>query len=150
MRSTNNAPDFLSNSYFTGSPPTGTSMTTLTLFGGSSPMGMRSRFIASFLGQVSGAPKDRQAEEQRRKARGDRSQDIARRHPECMALNEQSRIEREGRKGGESAEYACREEQFHVLADTGPKGEIAGEQPHQERAGNVHDQGSERKAVAEQ
>jgi hypothetical protein len=31
----------LSNSYFTGSPPTGTSMITLTLFGGSSPTGIQ-------------------------------------------------------------------------------------------------------------
>src|SRR3546814_3267826 len=45
MRSTQRAPDFLSNSYLTGSPPTGTSMMTLTLSGGLSPMGIRSMFI---------------------------------------------------------------------------------------------------------
>src|SRR3546814_1085483 len=42
MRSTNSAPDFLSNSYFTGSPPTGTSMMTLRLSGGLSPIGTMS------------------------------------------------------------------------------------------------------------
>src|ERR1051326_2659690 len=45
MRSTKIAPDFLSNSYFTGSPPTGTSMITLTRAGGSSPSGIRSMFM---------------------------------------------------------------------------------------------------------
>jgi len=45
MRSTNSAPLALSNSYFTGSPPTGTSMITLRLSGGSSPIGIRSMFI---------------------------------------------------------------------------------------------------------
>src|SRR6478609_6714590 len=45
MRSTNRAPDFLSNSYFTGSPPSGTSMTMLIDSGGSSPTGMRSMFM---------------------------------------------------------------------------------------------------------
>src|SRR6218665_3010573 len=45
MRSTNRAPETLSNSYFTGSPPTGTSMMTLMLSGGSLPTGMRSMFM---------------------------------------------------------------------------------------------------------
>src|SRR5689334_18299992 len=45
MRSTNRAPETLSNSYFTGSPPTGTSMMTLMDSGGSSPTGMRSMFM---------------------------------------------------------------------------------------------------------
>jgi hypothetical protein len=46
MRSTNSAPDSLSNSYLTGSPPSGTSMTTLRLSGGLAPVGMRSMFMA--------------------------------------------------------------------------------------------------------
>src|SRR6266436_3437008 len=37
------APDFLSTSYFTGAPPWGISMTTLTSCGGLSPIGMRAR-----------------------------------------------------------------------------------------------------------
>src|SRR3546814_10716695 len=45
MRSTNSAPLALSNSYLTGSPPIGTSMMTLRLSGGLSPMGMRSMFM---------------------------------------------------------------------------------------------------------
>src|SRR5690349_8824673 len=45
MRSTKIAPDFLSNSYFTGSPPSGTSMITLIRSGGASPTGMRSMFM---------------------------------------------------------------------------------------------------------
>src|ERR1700740_963484 len=46
MRSTNSAPDALSNSYFTGSPPTGTSMMTFRLSGGVSPVGIRSISMA--------------------------------------------------------------------------------------------------------
>src|SRR5690606_3487766 len=42
MRSTNSAPLSLWNSYFTGSPPVGTSMMTLRLSGGLSPTGMYS------------------------------------------------------------------------------------------------------------
>ena len=38
------SPDVLSNSYFTGSPPTGTSMTTFRLSGGLSPTGIKSMF----------------------------------------------------------------------------------------------------------
>src|SRR6478735_1327500 len=49
MRSTNSAPLALSNSYFTGSPPTGTSMTTLRLSGGLSPAGIRSISMARAL-----------------------------------------------------------------------------------------------------
>src|SRR5438046_6261041 len=101
MRSTNRAPDFLSNSYFTGSPPTGTSMITLTLFGGSSPIGMRSMFIAMFLGQVPGVPKQGQAEEQCADARRHRSDRVAGRRPVVMAFDEQRRIERKGREGGD-------------------------------------------------
>src|SRR6478609_8964617 len=49
MRSTTSAPLALSNSYFTGSPPTGTSMTTLRLSGGLSPAGIRSISMARAL-----------------------------------------------------------------------------------------------------
>src|SRR5687768_3307917 len=42
MRSTNSAPLALSNSYFTGSPPVGTSMMTLRVCGGFSPTGIKS------------------------------------------------------------------------------------------------------------
>src|SRR5690349_15723613 len=45
IRSTNKAPLALSNSYFTGSPPIGTSMSTLTLCGGLAPAGIRSIFM---------------------------------------------------------------------------------------------------------
>src|SRR6476469_7495280 len=47
MRSTNSAPDCLSNSYFTGSPPVGTSMITLRLSGGLSPVGIYSMRMAA-------------------------------------------------------------------------------------------------------
>src|SRR4051812_2834097 len=55
MRSTNSAPDFLSNSYFTGSPPTGTSITTFRLSGGLSPTGIKS-IRMSFLYGVARRP----------------------------------------------------------------------------------------------
>ena len=45
MRSTKIAPDTLSNSYLTGSPPIGTSMSTLMLCGGLEPAGIRSMFM---------------------------------------------------------------------------------------------------------
>src|SRR5438309_5514626 len=55
MRSTNKAPETLSNSYFTGSPPTGTSMMTLMFSGGLSPVGMRLMFMTAHLkGQIAG------------------------------------------------------------------------------------------------
>src|SRR4029450_300326 len=45
MRSTKMAPLFLSNSYLTGSPPIGTSISTLMLCGGLGPTGIRSIFM---------------------------------------------------------------------------------------------------------
>src|SRR5207245_1710515 len=58
MRSTNRAPDFLSNSYLTGSPPTGTSMMTLRLSGGLSPAGMRSMFMMGRAYRPDGRPRE--------------------------------------------------------------------------------------------
>src|SRR5678816_526649 len=45
IRSTKMAPLFLSNSYLTGSPPIGTSISTLMLCGGLDPAGIRSIFM---------------------------------------------------------------------------------------------------------
>src|SRR5215217_5486961 len=95
MRSTNKAPDFLSNSYFTGSPPTGTSMMTLMFSGGLSPVGIRLMFMALFLGQVAAAPKHRQPQEQCREAGGDGADGVAGGEAVGVALDKQRRIEAE-------------------------------------------------------
>src|SRR5690348_1481407 len=150
MRSTNSAPDFLSNSYFTGSPPTGTSMTTLMLPGGSSPTGMRSMFMVRFSGQVPGAPKHRQSEEQSGECGGDRSHDIASGRAIGIAFDQQRGIEREGRECGEAAKDAGRQEQAHVLRNTCAIREIAGQESYRERAGHIDDQRPEREAEPEQ
>src|SRR5438309_12001938 len=67
-----------------------------------------------------------------------------------MALDQESGIEAEGREGREAAKDSSRKKQPEVLVDAGPEGEIAGKQAHRERTDNVHDQRSEREAVAEQ
>src|SRR6476659_4481497 len=67
-----------------------------------------------------------------------------------MALDQQRGIEREGRKSREPAEDPGGQEQARVLTETGPEGEIPRQEAHQERTGDVDDQRSERKAVAEQ
>src|SRR3990167_309905 len=56
MRSTNSAPLALSNSYFTGSPPVGTSMITLRLSGGLSPTGILSICMARAFRRSLAAP----------------------------------------------------------------------------------------------
>src|SRR3954452_7527034 len=122
MRSTNKAPDFLSNSYFTGSPPTGTSMTTLIFSGGLSPVGMRSMFIALFLWEVPAASKHREAKEQRRHARRDRSHDVAGGEAVGMALDQQRGVERESGEGGEAAEDSGRQKKANVLGNAGAIG----------------------------
>src|SRR5881275_1033901 len=124
MRSTNKAPDFLSNSYFTGSPPTGTSITTLIFSGGLSPVGMRSMFIGSLLGQVAAAPKQREPEEQCRDAGGHGTNCIACGEAIGVAFDQQCRVERESREGREAAEDPGGEEQPHVLGDARTKHEI--------------------------
>ena len=96
------------------------------------------------------APKQGQAEEQCDKAGNDRTDDISGGEAIGMAFDQQCGIEREGRESREPAEDAGGEEQPHVLGDARAEGEIAGQQAHRERAGDVDDQRPERKTEAEQ
>src|SRR5439155_15762764 len=99
--------------------------------------------------QVRVRPEQGEAEEQGRDARRDRADDIAGGERVRVALDQQSRVEREGGEGREPAEETRRQEQPHVLRDTGTKSEIAGERAHDERTEDIDDQRSEREAVTE-
>ena len=95
-------------------------------------------------------PHQREPGEQPADRERDRGQHVERREAELAALVEQRGVERERREGRVAAEDAGGEEQPPALRRIALEGEVAGEQSHHQRAGDVLDQRRVGKCGAEQ
>src|SRR5882724_1328801 len=92
----------------------------------------------------------RQAREQPANRQRDRGENIKRREAKLAASVKQRGVEREGRERRVAAEDAGREKQPPVLRSVALEGEVAGEQSHRQRAGDVLEQRPIRKCRAEE
>lgn len=80
----------------------------------------------------------------------DRSRDISDSQPALASLQQNGRIEREGREGGEPSQDARRQEEAGVLVSPfASEREQARQHADRETADQVDDQGSRRKAASE-